>query len=161
MLLASAALVAASVLLRLPYLDMPLTADEGGYAEIVRLWSHGRSLYSFDRPQGLIVVFRGALAAGLTSTVALREVAIGARVLLALAVARVGVESGSRRFALTCGVLAVSAGASPFIEGFTLSAELLASVFATASFAILLQFDRTASLRLLAAAGLGPDRRWS
>jgi hypothetical protein len=150
-------LVAASVLLRLPYVDTPLTADEGGYAEIARLWSHGRSLYGsvwVDRPQGLIAVFRGALAAGLTSTVALRGVAIGAAALVALAVVRVGLESGSRRFAITCGVLAVSAGASPFIEGFTLSGELLASVFATAAIAILLQFERTASLPVLATAGL-------
>ena len=73
-LLAPVVLVAGSVVLRLPFLDAPLTADEGGYAEIARLWAHGGSLYGsvwVDRPQGLIVVFRGALAAGLSSTVAL------------------------------------------------------------------------------------------
>src|SRR2546425_3708700 len=53
--------VALAVLVRLPFWNAPLTADEGGYAEVARLWSHGAILYDgswVDRPQGLIVVFR-------------------------------------------------------------------------------------------------------
>src|SRR2546422_234455 len=36
--------VALAVLVRLPFWKAPLTADEGGYAEVARLWSHGAVL---------------------------------------------------------------------------------------------------------------------
>ncbi len=156
-LLAPVVLVAGSVVLRLPFLDAPLTADEGGYAEIARLWAHGGSLYGsvwVDRPQGLIVVFRGALAAGLSSTVALRWVAVGAAALVTLAAVWVARMWGSRRVAISAGVLAVSAGASPFIEGFTLSAELLASVVTTVAIAVFLRSERRPTPRAVAAAGV-------
>ena len=37
--------------LRLPFLGVPLTADEGGYAEVARLWGRGAVLY--DRVDGI------------------------------------------------------------------------------------------------------------
>ena len=52
--------------MRLPFFDAPLTADEGGYAEAARLWGRGATLYRdiwVDRPQGLILVFRGVAPA--------------------------------------------------------------------------------------------------
>src|SRR6476659_5430870 len=59
--LAWAALAAClAFLLRLPYVTVPLTADEGGYAEVARLWARGAALYDrvdgiwVDRPQGLL-----------------------------------------------------------------------------------------------------------
>ena len=59
--------------LRLPFLGLPLTADEGGYAEIARLWSTatGSTAELFvDRPQGLLLVYRVLLDLGADSTVA-------------------------------------------------------------------------------------------
>src|SRR5215831_11381495 len=60
---------------RIPFLGAPLTADEGGYAEVARLWARGHGLYGsnwVDRPQGLLVVFRVLLSAGITTSVELR-----------------------------------------------------------------------------------------
>src|SRR6266550_3014934 len=52
--------VALAVLVRLPFWKAPLTADEGGYAEVARLWSHGATLYGgawVDPPQASFSVF--------------------------------------------------------------------------------------------------------
>src|SRR6476661_1346364 len=123
--------VALAVLVRLPFWKAPLTADEGGYAEVARLWSHGAILYDgawVDRPQGLVVVFRAVHLIG-GSPLAMRAAAalvaalvVAATMLLTLRLAR------GRITAVTAGLLAATVGASPFIESFTLSGELLASL---------------------------------
>src|SRR5690348_270722 len=128
--------VALAVLVRLPFWQAPLTADEGGYAEVARLWSHGATLYGgawVDRPQGLILVFRALHLIG-GSPLAMRAAAavfaalvVAATMLLTLRLAR------GRITAVTAGLLAATVGASPFIESFTLSGELLASLPAVLS----------------------------
>ena len=153
----AAALGAAAVLLRLPFRSAPLTADEGGYAELARLWAHGEPLYRtvwVDRPQGLLLVFRAARGAGLTSTVALRGVAAACAVVIAVSVVAIGKRSGSTWIAVAAGILAVTAGASPFIEGFTLSGELIAGALAAVAIAVFLAGERSGSLAALACAGL-------
>src|SRR5437660_2538471 len=128
--------VALAVLVRLPFWKAPLTADEGGYAEVARLWSHGAILYDgawVARPQGLIVVFRAVHLIGgspLTMRAAAALVSalvVAATMLLTLRLAR------GRITAVTAGLLAATVGASPFIESFTLSGELLASLPAVLS----------------------------
>jgi hypothetical protein len=154
----TAALVASSVALRLPFLGAPLTADEGGYAEIARLWAHGGVLYGHDwvdRPQGLILVFRGALALGLTSTLDLRLVGAAVAGLLAVAVTTIGsLLLDGRRGGLVAGLLATVTGASPFIDGFTLAGELVGAAVAAVAVALLAWNLRRERLWLLAAAGL-------
>ena len=153
----AAALGAAAVLLRLPFRSAPLTADEGGYAELARLWAHGEPLYRtvwVDRPQGLLLVFRAARGAGLTSTVDLRGVAAACAVVIAVSVVAIGKRSGSTWIAVAAGILAVTAGASPFIEGFTLSGELIAGALAAVAIAVFLAGERSGSLAALACAGL-------
>src|SRR5438067_8811749 len=128
--------VALAVLIRLTFWKAPLTADEGGYAEVARLWSHGATLYGgawVDRPQGLVVVFRALHLIG-GSPLAMRAAAaviaalvVAASMLLTLRLAR------GRITAVTAGLLAATVGASPFIESFTLSGELLASLPAVLS----------------------------
>src|SRR3954471_13856606 len=125
-----------AVLVRLPFWKAPLTADEGGYAEVARLWSHGATLYRgawVDRPQGLVVVFRAVHLVG-GSPLAMRAAAamvaslvVAATMLLTLRLVR------GRITAVTAGLLAATVGASPFIESFTLSGELLASLPAVLS----------------------------
>src|SRR3954471_18802611 len=125
-----------AVLVRLPFWNAPLTADEGGYAEVARLWSHGATLYGgawVDRPQGLIVVFRAVHVIG-GSPLAMRATAavvasvlVAATMLLTLRLAR------GRITAVTAGLLAATVGAAPFIESFTLLGELLASLPAVLS----------------------------
>ena len=61
--LAAAAL--ASFVLHLPFLTTPLSVDEGGYGYVARWWASGADLYGdiwVDRPQGLLLLYRGALA---------------------------------------------------------------------------------------------------
>jgi hypothetical protein len=150
-------LVSLALLLRLPFLGTPLTADEGGYAEIARLWSRGDTLYRsvwVDRPQGLLLAFRGVAALGLTSAAGLRIAAAVAAAALALLVAVAGARLLGRRAGALAGLLAVTAGASPFIEGFTLAGELLAAACAAAAIAVFAGFERQPTAALLMPAGL-------
>jgi hypothetical protein len=149
--------------LRLPFLDAPLTADEGGYAEVARLWSHGQRLYRsdwVDRPQGLLLVFRTALGAGITSAAGLRAVAAGFAVLLALIAALLGRRIGGRNRGLIAAALVALAGASPFIESFTLSGELIAGVFAAAAVLAFTFYVSTRSPGWLLVSGLGAGSAW-
>ena len=85
--------------LRLPFLGLPLTADEGGYAEIARLWEHGTASTAelfVDRPQGLLLVYRVLLDLGADSTVALRAAAAGVGVATVLALAFFAARVGGR-----------------------------------------------------------------
>src|SRR6185437_11750916 len=153
--LAVAAAMLLAVLARLPFLHTPLTADEGGYAEVARLWSHGAVLYHgawVDRPQGLLMIFRAMLHVDGGSAEALRALAAVAG---ALAVAVTMVVTGrlaGRIPATIAGLAMATVGAAPFIESFTLSGELLASFFAVASLlAFVLYLERSAPGWLIAA----------
>lgn len=155
--LPAATAVGLAVLLRVPFLGAPLTADEGGYAEVARLWSRGEALYRgdwVDRPQGLILVFRALLAAGASSTLDLRLAAAGFGCLLVVAIVAAGSLLGGRRVGALAGVLVAVAAASPFIEGFTLAGELVAAVAAAAAIAAFARFERGGSRWLLVVAGL-------
>src|SRR5437870_4665739 len=160
--------VVLAVLVRLPFWKAPLTADEGGYAEVARLWSHGATLYGgawVDRPQGLVLVFRALHLFG-GSPLAMRAAAavvaalvVAATMLLTLRLAR------GRITAVTAGLLAATVGASPFIESFTLSGELLASLPAVLSLLCFYRYlegrERAGSSnRLLRGSTRPHGRRW-
>ena len=60
---ACVAIALLAVLVRLRFLDVPLSVDEGGYAAVARFWASGSHLYRdvwVDRPQGLLLLYRGA-----------------------------------------------------------------------------------------------------
>ena len=62
---ALAAAAVASFLLHIPFLSTPLSVDEGGYGYVAQWWARGADLYGdiwVDRPQGLLLLYRGALA---------------------------------------------------------------------------------------------------
>lgn len=148
---------AAAVLLRVPFLHVPLTADEGGYAEVARLWAQGSRLYRgdwIDRPQGLLIAFRVLLAGGATTAVDMRLAAAAVGALLAVLVLVIGRFVLASRLAWVAAALATAACASPYIEGFTLAGELLAAVAAAGAIALLLMFRRRGRLTGLFVAGL-------
>ena len=158
---ATAAIALLSVVLRLPFFDAPLTADEGGYAEVAHLWAHGQELYRgawVDRPQGLILVFRGALGAGLTSAFELRMVAAGFGVLLVVLAALLGQQIGGRGLFLAA--LVAVAGASPFLESFTLSGELIASVLAVGAILAVTLYTRGDRSGWLVVSGVCAGSSW-
>jgi len=152
--LAAAAL---AVLVRLPFIGAPLTADEGGYAEVARLWDRGATLYRdiwVDRPQGLVLIFRGVLQIG-SSTDTIRAVAAVVGALSVLATMLLAYRlTGRRTTALAGGLLMATFGASPFLESFTLAGELLASFAALLSLLAFAAWQRRRSLGWLLAAGL-------
>jgi 4-amino-4-deoxy-L-arabinose transferase-like glycosyltransferase len=156
-ILVAVAAVALAVLLRLPFFGAPLTADEGGYAEAARLWERGATLYRdiwVDRPQGLLLVFRGVLELG-SSTDVIRGVAAAVGALSVLATMLLAFRlTGRRTVAYASGLLMATAGASPFLESFTLAGELLASFAAILSLLAFTAYLRSRSLAWLAVAGL-------
>jgi hypothetical protein len=153
--LAVAALLA--ILVRLPFFRAPLTADEGGYAEIARLWQGGRSLYVdlwVDRPQGLELLYRLALSVHLGSPVGLRLAAALAASLSVVVVGMVGTRLDGTLTGRRAAFLLATLGASPWIESFTLSAELLAALLASVSLLLYLLSCDGRRLPWLACAGL-------
>jgi hypothetical protein len=157
MLLVALAAAALAVLVRVPFFGAPLTADEGGYAEAARLWDRGATLYRdvwVDRPQALILVFRGVLQLG-TSTEAIRGAAAVVGVLVVLTTMLLALRlTGRRATACACALLAASFGASPFLESFTLAGELLASLAAIVSLLAFAAYMRGRGWPWLVAAGL-------
>ncbi len=151
------------VAFRVPFLDAPLTSDEGGYAEIARLWARGHGLYGanwVDRPQGLLVVFRILLSAGITTSVGLRLFAAALATVLVLLVFSIGALTGGTLSGLVAGALTATAGASPFIEGFTLSGELIASVLAAAAVLAFVLYQPSERLGWLVLAGFAAGSAW-
>jgi 4-amino-4-deoxy-L-arabinose transferase-like glycosyltransferase len=129
-----AALLAFAV--RLPFWRAPLTADEGGYAEVARLWERGAHLYRgawVDRPQGLVLSFRALLAVGGGSTESIRLLAALVSIAVVLATMALATRLCGRIEGAAAGLLLASFGASPFIESFTFAGELLASLPAVLS----------------------------
>jgi 4-amino-4-deoxy-L-arabinose transferase-like glycosyltransferase len=147
----------AGVLLRLPFLDAPLTTDEGGYGAVARAWAGGAALYDqiwVDRPQGLLLVFRGVLHVDGGSVEAMRLVASLVASLVAATTVLVALRMSGRIAAAAAAGLAVTALASPFVEGFTLAGELIAALPAALAVLALVAWERTRALRYLAIAGL-------
>lgn len=132
---ASLVVVAAlTVLVRLPLLGVPLDPDEGGYAFIARHWAAGAPLYSqgawVDRPPGLMLVFRWVTAVSYTP-LALRLAAAAVAAVLAVGAACCASALSGRRAGLVAGLLAGVVLSGPFIEGYELNGELLASAAGT------------------------------
>jgi 4-amino-4-deoxy-L-arabinose transferase-like glycosyltransferase len=154
--LALAAAGGLAALLRVLFRGMPLTSDEGGFGVIVRLWRDGAELYDeawVDRPQGLLLLFRGVLAVS-DSADALRAAAVVVALLVLVASALVARKLIGEKAAIIAVFLLATAGASPFIESFTLAGELAASLFAVCSLLAFLTFLERRDLRFAALAGL-------
>ncbi|MDX6513604.1 MAG: hypothetical protein QOE36_3108, partial [Gaiellaceae bacterium] len=141
---------------RMPFWNAPLTADEGGYAEVARLWGDGLALYRdtwVDRPQGLLLVFRAALGPG-GSAETFRILAACLAGALVLVVTALGLRLGGRIVGAAAAVLVATAGAAPFLEGFTLSGELVAGIPAALSLLAFVLWTGSRRPAWLVAAGL-------
>jgi len=155
--LGALAAVGLAVAVRLPFLNAPLTSDEGGYAEVARLWERSNTLYRgawVDRPQGLMLIYRGISDLGLGSTEGLRTAAAAVAAMTLLATMLLALRLGGRITALSAALLVATAGSSPFIESFTLSGELLSSVPALLSLVAFCAYLRGGRAPWLVLAGL-------
>jgi 4-amino-4-deoxy-L-arabinose transferase-like glycosyltransferase len=148
------AVVAAA--LRLPYVWTGLSTDEGGYAYVAQQWSRGARLYDtawLDRPQGLLLTYRGLLALG-ESGWAIRGLVVLIGAVMTILVASIGGLLAGRRLAITAAAVYAIVAVAPHLEGFTLNGELLATVPATASVAAALQWRRSRRTAWLVGAGV-------
>lgn len=146
------------MLVRLRFLDVPLSVDEGGYAAVARFWASGSHLYRdvwVDRPQGLLLLYRGAFDLFGPHAWAVRALATvwgaGLASVVALLVARVA----DRRTALVAGGLVAVLSVGPRIEGFAANGELLAALPAAAALlAFAIWLDRRSDALLVLAGAL-------
>ncbi|WP_067497785.1 hypothetical protein [Actinoplanes sp. TFC3] len=146
-----------AVLLRVPFLFTGLSTDEGGYAYVARQWARGDRLYDtawLDRPQGLLLVYRGLLGLdGSGWTIRLGVVLGGA--IITVALGALGTLLVNRATGSTAAFLYAVLGVAPHLEGMTFNGELLASIPSTVSIALLvLWWRRSRSVWWLLGAGL-------
>ena len=137
----------ASVLLRFPFLSLPLTSDEGAYAYVAYFWSQGHELYDdtllIFRPQAILVIYRAVFAtlgtdvedirlfAGIYNALTLLFVYLSARQVL------------NTRYSLLAASFFAFFSVSRIIEGFTANGEIFLNLPATVSAFILLRSGRS------------------
>ena len=148
--------VLADVILRLRFLNVPLSVDEAGYGAVTRTWVRGFALYGdvawVDRPQGLMGLYRMALWFG--DEWAIRMLALTAGVALVVALAVIAWTIGGPRAAVIAAWLMAVIGPAPHIEGFTANGELLGGAVAAVAIAIAFRWSEWPRLWLLLIAGV-------
>lgn len=150
-----AAIVVLGLALRLRFQDVPLNADESGYAYVARLWSRGDRLYGqtawVDRGEGLMGAYRLALAFGADEAV--RSLALVAAAITILGLYVIGQEVRSQPVGLGAAALYAVLSPAPNLEGFTANGEILSEAVVVAAIALALVWRRSRSPWLLVAAG--------
>ena len=124
-----AALVLATVLVRVPLVRLPLSSDEAGFLVVGGQWGPGRSLYGdywVDRPPGLIALTHLAQAAG--GGVGLRLMGAVAAAVAVVAAALVGRRLAPRqRWAgPACAGLVAALVSNPLLSVSEVNGEILA-----------------------------------
>ena len=153
--LAATAVLAA--LVRVPFLNTPTTVDEGGYAYVARFWARGADLYGdvwVDRPQGLLLEYRAALAllgddgvaVRLLATVTAMAITVALGLLLRRLVSPTAGLIGAALFA----VLSVG----PSIEGFSANGELLAALPSTCAIGLAVAWQQRPRRATILLCGL-------
>lgn len=135
------AVAAVVVAMRLRFLWTPITSDEGGYLSVARYWSRGATLYReawVDRPQGLLILFRGINFVGLDSVIGVRLLAIGAGLLGTFACASIASTLAGRRAYLPAALISGVLLSVPQYEGFIANAELLSGAIGAVGLAMVL-----------------------
>lgn len=152
------AAVGVSIAMRARFVFTPLLADEGGILSVARDWSSGATLYRnvwIDRPQGLVILFRGWDALPGTGVSSTRMLALLLGAVAVVAVASVGRSLFSARVGAIAAGFTAALTASPVLEGFASNGELLSAAFAIAGLAIFAAvFTDRCALRWLLPAGL-------
>jgi hypothetical protein len=142
-----------AVLVRMPFLHVPLITDEGGYAYTTH-YGLGGTLYRllwFDRTQGILWVYRVIFQTFGQSIVAIRLFAALYNAGSALLVYVIGRRLADKRTGLIAASLFALFSVMPHVQGFTANAELFMTLPALASLALLLPAERT---RMAGATGL-------
>ncbi len=142
-----------AVLVRMPFLHVPLIADEGGYAYTTHYGLSGRTLYHllwFDRTQGILWVYRVIFQTLGRGIVAIRLFAALYNAGSALLISIIGRRLADTRTGLLAAFLFALFSAMPHVQGFTANAELFMTLPALASLVLLLPAERTR---------MEPDRR--
>ena len=130
--LAATAVLAA--LVRVPFLNTPTTVDEGGYAYVARFWARGADLYGdvwVDRPQGLLLEYRAALALLGDDGVAVRLLATFTAMAITVALGLMLRRLVSPAAGLIGAALFAVISVGPSIEGFSANGELLSALPST------------------------------
>ena len=148
--------IAADIILRLRFLNVPLSVDEAGYGAVARTWARGFALYGdvawVDRPQGLVGLYRIALWFG--DEWSIRMLALLAGVALVIALAVITWTIGGPRAAIIAAWLMAVIGPAPHIEGFTANGELLGGAVAAVAIAIAFRWSEWPRAWLLLVAGV-------
>lgn len=152
-------MVALSLLLRAPFLTVPLITDEGGYAYIAQRWLAGQGdLYRdlwFDRPQGIFLAYGLILHTLGSGVLAIRLGGWFFTALTLLIVWGFARDVQGQRLAKVSSALFAVIAASPAIEGFTANAEVFMALPAAGSAWLLLRASRSGwRCRTVVAAGL-------
>ena len=153
-------LVVVVVVVRLPFLTTPLSADEGGLLLVGSQWGPGSSLYGdywVDRPPLLVAFF--ALADRLGGVVALRSlglVAVACSVVAAAFLGAVTAAGPARpRTATACAVTAAVFLSTPVFGPEEVNGELLATPLLLAGLGLLVAALRSSADRARATLTLG------
>lgn len=124
-----ALLAVAAVLLRVPFLHAPASADESGFLIVAQAWrAAGHSLYGnywVDRPPLLLELFKLASAAG--GLVPLRLLGAAAAATTVLFITFIAHRLGGRRGAAWAGLAALALLSSPILGTVATNGELLAA----------------------------------
>ncbi|MDX6628885.1 MAG: hypothetical protein QOH00_1131 [Gaiellales bacterium] len=147
----------ASFVLHLPFLTTPLSVDEGGYGYVAEWWSRGAHLYGdvwVDRPQGLLLLYRGALALPGPHNVDIRLMAALWSSAIAVALGVLVSDVAGRRAGAAAALLSGLLSTAPVIEGFTANGELMATLPAVVALALTARWQVRGGVRLMFAAGL-------
>ncbi|MBI3972827.1 MAG: glycosyltransferase family 39 protein [Chloroflexi bacterium] len=147
---------ALSIGLRLPFLSVPLTTDEAGYAYVVHWLGQGLVLYRdlwFDRPQGIFLVYTALIGLLGDSTEAIRFGAALYNAATTLCLYALASRLLGRRAGLAAAGTFAVASASPVIEGFTANGELFMNLPVVLSLLLATHSRPVAAGVLLAVAG--------
>ena len=152
-----AAAAVGAVVLRVPFLHVGLSPDEGGYAYVARMWAQGARLYGpsawVDRPQGLLLAYRLLLSiADGPWGIRLGAVVFGAAI--TVLVGAIGWMLKGPWTGAAAAVIYAVVGVGPHVQGFTFNGELAAALPATAAIAAALAWRRSGATLWLAVAGL-------
>src|SRR5665811_196163 len=117
-----------ALFLRLPFLEMPMIADEGGYAYATRGWLEGTGeLYGdlwISRPQGIFLLYAAIFETLGTGTVAIRIAAWMSVCGTAIAVWAIARRWRPAPESTVAAMIFVIASGLPSLEGYTANAEI-------------------------------------
>ena len=157
---ALAVALALATCLRLPFLDLPLQSDEGGFLMVARQWyAHGSSLYGdqwVDRPPLNIAVFRLAEMLGGTP-VTVRLIALGFSLVTVGAAWAAGYVISGPRGAAVAAIVAAALSSNASLDGVALTGEATAVAFVMVSCALVLaaKYSTTSPQRGVVLALIG------